>query len=421
MLRRGLLVVLALAALAGCTRDRAPAGASDAFVGVRAAGKTTGRASLALYAGYDDYAATPEANFARLKAAHAELAKVGSTDRLDLFLAGDSGVANDSFRARVARGQAWMGPGFEALGELRTNDTPGLRDYLAWTERGGRPAAAHVAILTHGGQGGVLLDQGGKPTAPVRSMTLQNAARALAKGHTGRRLDSLTLDACMMGTIETGEALKGVAAVLTASEDLAMMGATPWDEVVAPLAEGKATDGAAFGAHLAEAIVVRGRWGDLNSRTWSALRLDAGWDRLVRDVDRLAGALLDALQAEPQAVRDVARAMPPFALMKKYEPHYGDFHQRDLVGFCRLLRAVVKAPAVHAAARAVEADVQGVLIAFHRRPSETMANGLAIHLPAGMAATKIGPYLEDYRGSAFARHTRWDEFLLALNGAKAEP
>ena len=417
-LRRPLLALVALLALAGCTRAPAPAPALGAIAAApRAQAKTTGRASLALYAGYDDYAAKPENNFVRLRYAHEALAKVGSGDRLDLWLAGDSGMPDDAFRARVTRGQAWMGPCFQGLGDLATNNTPGLRDYLAWTERGGRPASAHVAILSHGGQGGVLLDQGGKPDAPVRSMSLQNAARALAKGHTGGRLDSLTLDACMLGTIEAGEALKGVTKVLVASEDFAMMGAAPWDDVVTPLAQGTITDGEGFGKHVAEAIVVRGKWGDHNTRTMSALRLDARWDKLVRDVDRLAGALLDALKADPAPVRAAAQGLPMFALMAQYQAHYGDYHQRDLVGFCRKLRAGVKRPAVEAAARTVEADVQAVLAAFHRHPSETMANGLAIHLPTGKGAAKIGAYLADYRGSAFARHTRWDEFLLALNGA----
>jgi hypothetical protein len=412
-----LALAAALAATSACTRERGPGATALAPSALGAMAKTNGRASLALFMGYDDYAPEAKDNFARMKHAHAELAKVGSGDRLDLWLAGDSGVADDSFRAKVTPGQAWMGAGFEALGEVKTNETPALRDFLAWTERAGRPAASHVAILTHGGQGGVLLDHGGKPEQPTRSMTVQNVARALAKGHTGGRLDSLTLDACMMMTIEVAEALKGVTAVLTGSEDFAMMGAAPWDDIARPLAEGKARTGEAFGAHVAESIVVRGRWGDLNSRTWSALRLDAGFDRLVRDVDRLAGALLDGLKTEPDAIRGAARRLPMFAIMGQYAAHYGDYHQRDLVGFCRALRVGVKAPAVVAAARTVEDDVAKVLLAFHRHPTETMANGLAIHLPADVPADRIAARLKDYRGTAFARHTRWDEFLSALNGA----
>jgi hypothetical protein len=219
----------------------------------------------------------------------------------------------------------------------------------------------------------------------------------------------------MMATIEAGEALKGTTEVLTGTEDFGMMGSTPYDELAATLATGKATTGEAFGRTVAEAIIQRGKGGEYNSRTWSALRLDADYDRLVARVDRLAQALLDALKTEPEAVRAAAADTPMFAIMAQYAEHYGDFHQRDLIDLCRSLRRHVKAKAVQAAAGEVEAAVKPVVIAFHKHPSETMANGLAIFAPVGLKANEREAWLKPYRGCVFARHTHWDEFLTALN------
>jgi hypothetical protein len=407
---------LLLAAIAGCGQSAlvAPAGPNG---GLSASGakRDANRAVLAVFAGLDDYATKKADNHSRIKYAHSQLAAVGSNARADLFLCADSGIRNDSFRVQVTPGQAWRS-GFERLGELETNRTPALRDYMAWVGRKSDAANTHALVFTHGGgPGGLLLDHAGKPAVPASSMSLQNTFKALGKGYTGGRMASLTLDACMMGTIEVGEALKGVTEVLTASEDFSMMGATPYDELARGLSTGEATDGEAFGRHVAKTIITRGRFGESNSRTWSAIKLDVKYDRLVANVDRLAKALLDALETEPHAVLAAARDTHMFSIMATYAPHYGDYHQRDLIEFCQTLKRRVKSKAVQAAATEVEAGTRAVILAFHKHPSETMANGLAIYLPHGLPATVREARLKAYRDTAFARHTRWDEFLTALN------
>ena len=101
---------------------------------------------------------------------------------------------------------------------------------------------------------------------------------------------------------------------------------------------------------MAEAIIERGKGGEYNSRTWSAIKLDVDYDRLVAKVDRLAKALTDALETEPQAVRTAAGDTRMLSIMAEYAPHYGDYHQRDLIDFCRALDRRVKSKAVRSAA-----------------------------------------------------------------------
>lgn len=416
MFVRRIATVVALLAIAGCAQTPlSTATAIDGGFGASGKiGKVAGKSALAIFTGLDDYAAKKADNHARIKYTHSLLATVGSGPKADLFLSADSGIKNDSFRVHVTPNQPWR-KGFERLGELQTNHTPALREFLGWVGDRTDAAETHAVIFTHGGgYGGVLLDYDGKPAVPASSMTLQNTARALAKGYTGRRLASLTLDACMMATIEAGEALKGVTAVMTGSEDFSMMGSTPYDELAGALASGKHADGEAFGRFATEAIIQRGKGGAYNSRTWSAIRLNQDYDRLVADVDKLAKALMDAMKTEPEAVRAAAKDTKMFALMAEYAPHYGDYYQRDLIDFCRALKRHVKAKAVLAGADTVEAATRRVLIAVANHPSETMAHGLAIYLPHGLAPATKAARLKAYGDCLFARHTRWDDFLAAL-------
>ncbi|MEB3329230.1 MAG: clostripain-related cysteine peptidase [Candidatus Sericytochromatia bacterium] len=402
------LLAVNLGAL-GC--GQAPlAGPGPRAGNVEARGASPGRPGLAVFYGMDDYSGADTSG--ELKGIHGMLASVGSSPRADLFLGGDASTREDGFRVRVTRGQPW-GVGFQPLGELQTNHTPALRDYLAWTgqQRGGQPF--HLAIATHGGQWGILVDHNGKPADPAASMTLQKASKALGKGYTGRRIPSLTFDACMMASIEVGEALKGTVACYTGSEDYAMTGSVPYDELASALLKEDGADGEAFARRVPDAVVHRGRWGDKGSLTWSAIALDQRHDHLVKQVNRLAKALRRALPRERAAIAAAVRATEPFALAAKFQAKYGDPHQRDLIQLCQALERRVQDEHVRESARAVTAATRATVIAFARHPSEAMANGLAIFLPQGPEAARLLPF---YRTSPFARHTEWDEFLAALAG-----
>lgn len=412
-MRRPLLSLLAVAALsqAACQaalpgREGLAAKGSSAALGASRSG-----ADFALFYGMDDYSGKDTSR--DLKAIHAQLATQGSTARSSLFLSGDASTANDGFRTRVTQGQAW-GQGFQALGELRTNQAPALRDFLTWVSGQGPKRPLHLTISTHGGgYGGILLDHDGKPEGWAPSMTLQKASKALAKGHQGARLATLNFDACMMATIEVGEALKGTTEILTGCEDFSFGGSTPYAEVAKALTEGRTLEGEAYAKHLVEATVRRGLWGDKGTRQWSAIRLNGAFDDLVRKVDRLAQALRRALPKERVAIQKAFAELPMFGAMAAYREHYGDFGQRDLMGLARALASKVQDPHVREAAQAVEAGTLPVLVAFDRMPSESMANGLAIFVVTNRKDATAR--LPRYRESLFAKHTQWDELLSELN------
>lgn len=404
---------LAVAAfLAGCAQG-VPSAPISTEAGFDASARTGGKAALALFVGMDDYTGTDTQS--GLKYAHSLLATVGSTAQADLFMCGDSNAKDDGFRTRITAGQAW-GQGFEPMGELTTNHSPDLRNYLSWVGQQSGTKQLHLAIATHGGgYGGILLDHNGKPEVPAASMTLQKAYKALSKGYTGGRIPTVTFDACMMSAIEVGEALKGTVAVMTGSEDFSMGSSMPYDDVAQALTQGRTPTGEAFAKHLTRSVIEKGKHGERGSRQWSAIALDVRFDRLTRKVDRLSTALLKAMATEPEAVRQAAADTRMFAIMASYKEHYGDYYQRDLIDFCQALRKHVKSAIVKTAAQDVETATRAVVLANVRHPSEAMANGLAIFLPHGFTGEKGVAKLKRYRDSVFAKHTHWDEFLAALN------
>jgi hypothetical protein len=409
---RYLLTGLALAAaLAGCGRGL-PVASNSAASSLEASSRSS-KAALALYVGMDDY--TGSDTQPELKKAHGLLSTVGSNTSTDLFMCGDSSAKDDGFRTRITQGQTW-GQSFEALGELNTNRSPDLRNYLAWVGRESGTKQLHLAIATHGGgYGGILLDHNGKPEVPAASMTLQKAYKALSKGYTGGRIPTLTFDACMMASIEVGEALKGTVAVMSGSEDFSMGGSMPWDEIAGALAAGRTPDEERYAKFLTSSVIAKGKWGDRGSKTWSAIALDQRFDKLTRSVDRLSTALIKAMATEPDAIKKAAADTRIFAIMASYKEHYGDYYQRDLVEFCETLDKNVKSAIVKEAAADVKAATQAAVIAHAAHPSESMTHGLAIFLPHGFTGEQGKRKLSRYTDSVFAKHTHWDEFLAVLN------
>lgn len=341
---------------------------------------------------------------------HWQLAQVGSNERLKLFLGADSDVKNDGIWAQVSQGQSWMGPGFVQRGELDTGSTPALRDFLSWMSRDFASSQNFVVLSSHGGgYRGIMYDYDGNISGPYKNLSLQQTFKAVGKGFQGSRLDGLHFAACMMATIEVGEALKGVTATFSASEDFSFGGSTPWEHIFAQQAQGQnipqllqdtVKSPFSHGAFAQEPI----------SQTWSAVALNQDFEQLVKAMDLLARALIKALPAERQAIRQAAAQTRMFASMQKWSDHYADFHQRDIVDFCEQLLKFSQDPHVREDAMQVIAAVKRVVIAEAHSPDQTMAHGLAVYLPQqGMDPA--------YQKSVFAQHTHWDEFLLAFNSS----
>lgn len=379
---------------------------------LQAAATQTTAPQLLLYLGMDDYSPDLSQNKLLVTWLHGQLA-AGSSPALQPFLFSDAQEKRDSFWTRVTPGQAW-GQGFIPLGESNSGQTPALRNFLQQAGAAGK-APTHLVIGSHGGAyGGILYDYDGDINGPADSLSLQQLTKAIGKGFTGSRLASLHLDACMMLTIEVGEALKGVTAVLSGSQDYSLTASIPWQHL---LQQGVPSQGESWAKQIVSTTIHQGTHGAQGTRSLGAIRLNRDFDSLIGQVDRLAQALRRRLRVAPAEIMQAARTTPNFSVMRDYEDQFGDFYQRDLGVFCRQLQHHSRDPIVQQAAANTLAAIQRVVVAEAHMPQEQATTGLSIFLPHGGPTTD----LRSYRQTRFARGTQWDEFLAELNGLPAQP
>lgn len=361
--------------------------------------------NAAFYYAMDDY------NGKTLEGAqylHWQLAQVGSQQQLGLYLSADSDEKGDGIWSRVSPQQNWLGQGFLKRGELDTGRTPALRDFLSWMSRENPAQHTLVTLSSHGGgYRGIMYDYDGNVNGPYENLSLQQTVKALDKGFQGGRMDVLHLAACMMATIEVADALKGVTQVLSASEDFSFGGSTPWEYILA--AHTTQPNMSRLIQDTVKTPFTRGAFAQQEvSQTWSAIQLNQDFEQLVKGVDRLSKALIQALPTESASIQRAVQGTSMFASMQKWSDHYGDYYQRDLVDFCQQLLIHSQNPHIREDAQIVIAQVQKVVVAEAHSPDQGMAHGLAIYLPSN------GQMDPAYRQSLFARRTLWDEFLEKL-------
>lgn len=379
--------------------------------------KKSGKVNLGFFISMDDYNGN---TLGGIEFNHSLLSLVDGKDNLNIYLSADSDVKNDGFRTKVTTGQKWQ-QNFIPVGELNTGRTPALRDYLQWINKQSPAEVTHLVLGSHGGASqGIMWDYDGNIHGPSENLSLQQVFKSLSKGFTGNRIDSLNFDACMMASIEVGESIKGIAKSYSGSEDFGMGASFPWSRIFNNLVQNnKISDGEEVLKESVNDVINHGNYGDKGSQTWSAIRLDHNFDVLVSKVDKLSEYLIKRLKVAPNEIKTAAKQTQMFSIMQKYAVHYGDFYQRDLIEFCELLKQNSKDTILNQSTDDVINAVKSVLIAEAHGKEETMAHGLAIYLPI---SDKLSNYqiaqLNKYRKTAFGSHTKWDEFLMALNGIK---
>lgn len=409
LLKLTLCAGLTAASLSACGQAQMPPLVRMAPTGLQRfsapAATASGPVNIGFFYGMDDYNGQTQPEVQNL---HQQLSAVGSNPRFDLYLSADSDVKGDGFRTRVTQNQPWNDRSFLPVGELDTGSNPALRDFLGWMGKSRPAPATWLNLSSHGGgYRGIMYDYDGNISGPYKNLSLQQTFKALSKGYTGSRIDALNFDACMMASIEVGEALKGTVKAFAASEDFSFGGSIPWQPILAQMPAG--ANGEVFLRALVDKTIRQGNHGAQGSQTWSAIRLNRDFDVLVAKVDRLADALLRRMKTAPAEVSAAAKATHMFASMAEYASHYGDYYQRDLIEFCQILQRSSADPILQRSAADVIAAVRPVIIAEAHGPKQTMANGLAIYLPLD------GRFDPQYSRSIFAQHTRWDEFLMAMN------
>jgi Clostripain family len=370
----------------------------------------------------------------------AEMKKVGSTDAINVAVQFDSMRDDRTRRYYVREGGRPNDDVVEELGETNTGDPAVATDFFRWAiER--YPSDRLLGVIWNHGSGiddtdiyraarargtpVVRAALSGRHRRALFSSTVAQATndRAIAfddtsrdfldnielkrvladvKKQTGRVVDVLGFDACLMNMIEVAYQLKGAARVVVGSEELEPGDGWPYDRVLKTLAAAPGVSGAELGEQIVDHYVDSYRSGSI---TQSALDLSRLED-VAQAVDAFAKALTKAIRsaAEFTAVSKALNATQRFDTP--------DFV--DLGHFCEELVKRTRAAAVKSAAKAtldaLRAQSGFVLAERHKGMGVGNASGAAIYFPRG-------PVNKVYGRLDFAKATAWRTFLEAFHKA----
>ncbi|MEB3196982.1 MAG: clostripain-related cysteine peptidase [Candidatus Sericytochromatia bacterium] len=257
-------------------------------------------------------------------------------------------------------------------------------------------------VNNHGG-GYYGIAQDDRSDAMIR---LPQLAQALQRGRGAQKIDVLTFDACLMATLEVAYELRDEAKVMVASEDSSYALGMNYDTTLAALGNKVPAEPAALSRDLVLRAQRKGK--QVALFTISALDLSKA-DKVTRAVDQLGKALLAAMPRHAPAIKKALASVKPFYVAG---PDQSDFNHRDLHEVIVQLRERIDDPTLQTACAGVQDTLfnRGGVIIMSRAAREEgkIARGLSIYLPTNGVVDPI------YKETAFARATRWDEFLASL-------
>jgi hypothetical protein len=339
------------------------------------------------------------------------LEAAGSSAYANLLVFADGPEQGDSriYYMRQERTQALISPYFFPGGkqtELNSADPENLRQFVnfGYSKYQGRFRVLDVA--SHGGgYQGICADY----AANYEQMSLDGFGTAVKQGLKGRKIDVLNLLACLMGAIEVAYEFRDVASVLVASEDN-MMGddvdlVMTYDTTFGKIAS-MPTHSPASAQDLGKALVDHARPERARSGAFTLAAIDM--ERIAgvkRQMNVLSNALLAAFPRHRKAILEAWNGTPFM-----YRDSQGVSSHRDIIAFCKRLRAEVNDAGVQAAALELSQAVKGLIISYrYKGPERDLAHGLSMYMPA-----PDEQFNQSYLKTRFARDTSWPRVIQAI-------
>jgi len=377
-----------------------------------------------------------------------EMAAVGTTPNVAVVCLFDS--LDGSFLIEVKPGDGFKDSAVTRLTEINTGDPTVLRDFVirAMTDY---PAERNILVLWNHGSGWLEVDHyavvraagdPGRSHAPIFRSTPRralagettrpiafddssmdfldsqdlHAALSEAQAQTGRRLDIIGMDACLMAMIEGARELAPYADYFVASQEVEPMAGWPYDLILRDLDERPDMEP----ADLAEIIVrrfaesFRGASRAEQTVTQSAVNLGRSSTTAA-----LCKLLVEQILADEDAtLRSAIRKARSDSLV------FEDHHYRDLGDFATRIAQELDFLAydrVQEAARRLSEHLEergrdAVVLETGYSPAYERATGLSVFLPDRLTVNPPEQAFTSYRKLVFPQTTRWDEFLAWLYG-----
>jgi hypothetical protein len=308
-------------------------------------------------------------------------------------------------------------PVIKDLGETDMGDPANLKDFLQWGMQQ-FPAEHYMLIFMDHGLAymGCMTDE-----APANVLALPDMVHAIkeVEDATGKKLDIIGFNACLMGSAEVAYQLRNCADIMVASQEVENAPGWPIAEIMRRVAEAPA-DHALSPTEVAQCIVAESEKNPLAMPTLSALDLKK-IDAVKSATEELSRNLIDPALSSYQ-IRKSIRESLHFGQMAA--PPEGD--HVDIIDMCGhiSLNEKIARPSVNAACEELSHKVKEALIAGeHAGKGMEEAHGLSLYAPANRMTYDpfscknpiTNAYDEkssfSYRKLDFSQDSKWEELL----------
>lgn len=323
-------------------------------------------------------------------------------------------------------------PESENLGKVNMGDPNTLRDFIISSLKYNPAKNVALVLWDHGaGFKGSMTDD--KNKSLIDNKELANALKEAEK-ITGKKIDLINFNACLMQQTEVAYEIKNNANYLVGSEELeaglripipGIYGTTPQHKVMQDLVDGIKQKGRVTPEELAKLYVFESKnqiASSMFSPTQSALDLSK-IDNVKKSADELAKAMIDKIKADPKAmniIRDNISDTQKYIAQDLYAEPYVDF--RDVGDFAKNLIKEKKFEGTEIQKKAAELlkNVDDAVIAEQHSTVSSAgkvlagSTGLSIYLPKDFGFDNKGNNPIDnvpaggthgYENSTFAKDT----------------
>jgi len=290
-----------------------------------------------------------------------------------------------------------------------------LRDFLVDAVK--KFPADHVALILNDHGGGFTGAMSDESDGNFMSVPQIKQALAEAEAVTGKKLDILGFDACLMAETEVAHELKDHADILLASEENeggpgwtydSMLGGRTIGEAINKLQHTLKAKINVGPEDFAKIVVDVNRQHNEDIPTFSATNLKR-MDSVSKSINALAEAIKKT--EDKEAVRQAIGKAESYG--GGWMP-YRDIH--DLYDLSAKIAEFSSDPQLKQAAATVQAEVKQAVFANENNPEKhPESHGLSIYAPVP-DKTGIG---YDYGDLQFAKDTQWDEAIISLGRQEA--
>lgn len=303
------------------------------------------------------------------------------------------------------------------IGEQNMGDPTVLKDFIQWSVTN-YPAEKYALVIWNHGGGWRAADQNRKTlravawddTSSSDCLYMSEVRQAIAA--TGTHINLIGFDACLMGMLEVGYALRGLCDVMTGSEEVEPADGWPYHTILSELADNPQMTATELGATV---VSKYGAYFGVDSEcTQSAINISVLSD-LITKVDTFADSMNWATGDSQWTKVTVARNN-----CSSY--YYGWTNFIDLYRFCDQVKQSVTDTTVQTNADAVKTAINNTVIAnyagtYLNDDAGYGSHGIAIYFPQTSSDyTSDGDYpgYEESNTSYpvdYVNDHTWDNFL----------